>query len=79
MCHKPVSSYLGATLVETTLLIALIAVTVFVAVQWLGKNTRDALCRPIGGLEASTGQHNEVPKYGWNDQTQNCEPIVAGL
>jgi hypothetical protein len=69
----------GGTLIEAALLIALLAVALFAMLQLLGKNTRDALCSPIGGLEASAGQHGEITKYQWNDQTQSCEPVAAGF
>lgn len=65
-------------MIETALLVALLAVAIIGALSVLRKGTQDAICSPVGGLHANEGQFGEVPKYRWNEETQSCEAVTAG-
>jgi Flp pilus assembly pilin Flp len=69
----------GSSLVETALLIALLALVALAAVRSLGKEVRNAYCKPIGGLEAPGGQQDELLNYHWSEETQSCEPDTGGF
>jgi hypothetical protein len=64
--------YRGVSLVETAILIALIALTVTGAVRVLGSNTRNTLCSPVGALEAQQGIVQT--RYRWSEQDKKCMP-----
>jgi Flp pilus assembly pilin Flp len=78
MPKSPASQRQGATLVEAALLIALIAVAILGAFVAFRKGTQDAICSPIGGLHANDDPFQRIPKYYWNEETQNCERVTAG-